>query len=185
MSPALQRAVELARDEGRWVVAVRVFRNERTLQPDYDAPHMWLADFLEHEGRTQSAITLARTAAMQCRRKCDLLAQAAEFALFSGQVRGSIYLFAQSIATVGGGPHRVELSQQRAFLFMAELFDVFDDASGERWARGIQDVTYFDEDYVRTIRSTAEKTTAKERARIRRELPEIRKQLRERVNGKS
>lgn len=185
MGSTLRKAVMLARDEMRWAEAVPLFRDERARQPDYDVPSMWLADFLEHEGRTHSAIALAKNAAMRCRRKSDLLEQAAEFALFAGEARESVHLFAQAITTVGRGPRSNELGLQRSFLFMAELFDVFGNAQGARWARQIQDATYLDEDYVHRIRSAANRATEKERNHIKGELPEIYKELKKRITKKN
>lgn len=181
MDPVLHKAVRLARDEGRWAEAVPVFRDERTRRPDYNVPHMWLADFLGHEGRTQSAIALAKKAAKQCRRKSELLAQAAEYALFSGEVRESIHLFAQAIATTREAPGPDEVTVQRAFLFMAELFYGFGDVSGGDWARGVQDVTHLDHEFIDRIRGAADKAKGAERDLILRELPEIGRQLKERV----
>jgi hypothetical protein len=176
-SPALRAAIVQARDEERWAEAVPVFLDEAIRQPDYATPHFWLVVFLEHEGRTRSAINVAKNAAMRCKKKQELLMQAAELALFSGSVRESIHLFTQSIATVGRTPRHDEFAQQRSFLFMAELFDIFGDSAGARWAYQIQSITELDEEYIHKIRSAARHATEEEQALIKAELPGIRKEL--------
>jgi hypothetical protein len=180
MSSVLWPAVELARDEGRWAKAVPVFLKERELRPDYDVPQLWLADFLDHEGRTRSAITFARGAATRCARKSTLLWKAAELALFIGEVRESIRLLAQSIAAAGRPPRREEFCLQRAFLLMAQLFDAFGDAQGAAWARRAQDSTHFTGAFNTSVLRAAEEVSSQEQDLIRNELPQIREGMLER-----
>jgi hypothetical protein len=182
--PALRAAIKYARDENRWTEAVPVFLDEATRQADHDTPYVWLVSFLDREGRTRSAIDVAKNAAMQCRMKHSLLRQAAELALFSGAIRESVHLFSQSIAVAGRAPRFGEPALERSFLFMAELFDLFGDSAGRYWADQFDFETELEGDYVAKIHRAARRVTSEERALIKAELPEIRKALEKQISVK-
>ena len=137
-----------------------------------------MANFLNESGRTDSAITLLKCAALRCRRRNYLLQLAAEFALSRGDVRGSFHLCAQSIAAMPGLPGLQDTGRQRAFLFIAELFEVFGDAAGAEWARRVQDVTCFDDDYAQGIRDSAARVGEPDRSAMVAEVPTIGARLR-------
>jgi hypothetical protein len=178
LTPELREVVAQARDRGNWQDAVPVFREVLAAQPDYDVPYLWLANFLNDSGHTDSAIMLLKHAAQRCRRRNFLLLQAAEFALSRGDVRGSFHLCAQSIAAMPrlSGPH--DVGQQRAFLFIAELFEVFGDAAGAEWARRAQDVTCFDDAFAQGIRDSAARVGEPDRSVLMAEVPAISARLR-------
>jgi hypothetical protein len=177
LSKVLRDAVATARAD--WHAAAPIFCDEMVAQPDYDVPFIWLADFLKQSGNTELAVALLKYAAMRCRRKSDLLSQAGEYLLFAGRVREAVHAYAQSIAVMAAPPQPGRFEQQRTFLCMTELLDVFDDARGWRWMRRRVQETVLDEEFAGTFRDAACQISTSERERLLREVPLISRRLRQ------
>nr|WTB28686.1 hypothetical protein OG781_03195 [Streptomyces sp. NBC_00830] len=177
MDGALQYAIYMVQNEGRWQEAVIVFRAQRESQPDYDAPYSWQVNFLKHHMRFQSAINLAKLSATKCRRKSLLLWCAADNALRAGEVRKAMHHYAQCIAALREPPRHTQATRLSAFLTLAELLDVFGDVEGARWAWEAQKIIVHKDDEIERIRRTAAQTPESERAQILGELPAIMEHL--------
>lgn len=148
-----------------------------TAHRDYDVPYFWLANFLNDSGRTRSAITLLTHAVPRCGRKSTLLRQAAEFTLSTGDVRGAFHLLAQSIAGMPGLPGHDDVGRQRAFLFIAEMFEGFGDTAGSEWARRASFII-FEKSVAGNVRDSAAKVGEPVRSVLLAEAPVISTRLR-------
>jgi hypothetical protein len=178
LSKVLRDAAANAR-RADWHAAAPTFCDEMVAQPDYDVPFIWLAEFLKRSGDTELAVALLRYAATRCRRKSLLLSDAGEYLLFAGRTRESVHAYAQSIAVMVALPQPGEFEQQRTFLRMAELLDVFEDVRGWRWIRRrTQEMeTVLDEEFARTFRDAAFQASTPERVQLLREVPLISRRL--------
>jgi len=162
-----------------WDTARRIFKAVQKKHPDYDVPYVWLAEYLRRTQGPSRALAMLKGTAKKCRRKHNLLAQAAELSLLEcSDVRGAIHLFAQCISSMEAKPDRGQLSVQRACLFLRELFVIFGDSVGASWAKSMQSYTSLEESLIARIRQTVEtRLTRDDRDIILRELPEIRDHL--------
>lgn len=176
LSTAMRAATVTAR--GDWRAAAPTFCDELVAQPDYDVPYIWLAGFLRDEGETALAIGLLRYAAARCRRKSILLSSLGEYLLFDGEPRAAVHAYAQSIAAMRAAPRTREYEEQRTFLCMAELLDVYEDVVGWRWIRRRITETVLDVEFARSLRAAAFRTSTAERDRIVREVPVLTRRLR-------
>jgi hypothetical protein len=176
LSEALRAAAATARTD--WRAAAPTFCDVMAAQPDYDVPYIWLADFLNQSGEPGLAVALLRYAAARCVRKTIVLSEAGGYLLFAGKPRESVYAYAQSIAVMPGPPRPGEYEQQRTFLCMAELLDVFEDVTGWHWIRRRIHETVLDVEFARSFRDAAFRTSASERERLLREVPLISRRLR-------
>ncbi|MCR6481707.1 hypothetical protein M8542_02650 [Amycolatopsis sp. OK19-0408] len=177
LSEILRSATAKARAD--WHAAAPTFCDEMVAQPDYDVPFMWLAKFLKQSGDTELAVALLRYAATRCRRKSILLSRAGEYLLFAGRTRESVHAYAQSIAGMVAPPQPGQFEQQRSFLCMAELLEVFEDVRGWRWIRRQIQETVLGEEFARTFRDAAFQTSTSEREQLLREVPLISRRLRQ------
>ena len=177
LDPSLRHGINLV-NSGKRTEAATVFQDAAKVDPDYDIPYFWLAELRKQEEGPSAAVVALKDAAKKCRRKNVLLGYAAEVCLLEcGEVREAIHLFAQCIAAMKTKPRRDEVGQQRAFLFMKELFLAFGDSVGAHWADNMQDVTHLDSSMVTKIRRASE-VKSTERVVISHELPKIRDYLR-------
>lgn len=175
LSKAMCDAAAKARND--WREAAPTFCDEMVAQPDYDVPYIWLADLLEQSGEIELAVALLRYAAKRCRRKTNVLSQAGQYLLFAGKTRESVHAYAQSIAVMSEPPHPGQFNEQKTFLCMAELLDVFDDVTGWRWIRRRIQETVLDVEFAGTFRDAAFQASTPEREQLLREVPLISRRL--------
>ena len=179
-SDALNEGIRLA-NAGNWQQAELIFRSERKKYPDYHAPYLWLADCLKRSGKPAKALHLLTQAAAECPRKSGLLEEATELALMElGELSKAVHLFVQSIGAHDGKPASDDVVYQRACLFMGEVFAVFDDTIGARWAAAMQCATEFEREFTQRIRYRIRTASDRDRALVADELPTIRDYLCER-----
>ncbi len=177
----LRSGISLAQSHN-WDRAVEIFNSAIETSSDYDVPYLWLGDFEKTKKGAAHTVGVLRDAAKKCRRKNELLKEAAEISLMEcGNVREAIHLFAQSIAALKEKPRRAdEITSHRACLFMKEVFIAFKDPVGKKWAEDMQDISSLDHSLVIRIHQAINKVSLAEREVISRELPEIRDHLRKR-----
>jgi hypothetical protein len=153
----LLNAIALTRS-GDWQGAKQIFQEYLKEHPDYDVPYIWLADFTAQNDDPIKTIEFLKDAARKCRRKGELLENAAELSLMkTGDVISTLRLFAQSVGVHEHKPHPTDITYQRACLFLREIFIVFGVSSGVQWADNMQHVTKLDQSLVFNIHQVIQK----------------------------
>jgi len=174
---SLRAAINLA-ESGESQKATKVFRSIIKVQPDWDVPYLWLGDIRKESKGAVSTVTMLLEAAKKCRRKSEILKEAAELSLLECRnVRDAVYLFAQAISARKEKPKLDEFTYQRACLFMKEIFIVFGDSVGANWAEKMQSQTTLTSSLVSDIHRALNSTSADEKNIISQEVPHIRDYL--------
>jgi len=164
-----------AANSSKWEEAVRVFRNVLNDHPDYDAPYVWLADFVKQREGALKAVELLQNAARKTLRKSKLLGRAGELTLLECRnVRNAIHFLAQSIYAMVEAPDFAS-QEELSCLYMKEIFRVFEDTVGERWAANISSgITRLEDSVASEVHRSISYLSADERNIVKTELPQIR-----------
>lgn len=174
----LREAISLA-NSNRWDQAAKIFRDVQERLPDYDVPYLWLADFVKQNEGAAKAVTMLRHAAKRCRRKNELLQEAAELSLLKcDDLSGAIVLFIQALSAAEAKPSRGDVTLQRVCLFMKEIFLCLGDQTGADWADSLQHYTELDHSLIGKIQIAVKTASMEEQSHMGRQLREIHQHLR-------